>query len=408
MSNIKDKYPKLNYWLNNNLLINYIWYVVPLFAGLLKTVFDPCNNYLIYKGVFYHTLRKTNLYDFYPTEFADKNHYGIIYSLIIAPFTFLPNAVSIVIYQAIQLYLLNYVIRKLPLSALKQNLLLLFILLEALANCQNVQINTFIAFVMVGAYVWIHNKQEMKAAFVTMLGFFVKLYGIVGLGLFFFVKRKPIYILALIGSSIILYLLPLFITNFDFLNQSYLDWFVELQSKNGTNSDLENIHQNMSAIGFFMKISRNNTFNILYIVLPAFIFQLLPLVRYKLFQHQAFQMKYLASLMMFIILFNTATETSTFIIGTTGAGIWWLNNETYTSKKILWFMAFVLFLGTISTTDLVPKYFNVEVVRKYSLKAFPYLIVWCCCIYQLVFSKFDVEPKKNLCEYKNNHCNSCL
>ena len=381
---------KINQLLHNTLWVNIIWYVVPLVAGLIKAI-QGANNYTIYKGVYYHTLRKTNLFDFYPNEYIDKNHYGIVFSLLIAPFTLLPDWLAILAYQTAQLFGLNYVIRKLPIAEYKHNILILFLLFEAIANCQNVQFNTFIAFVLVGAYVWIHNQNEFKAAFITMLGFFVKLYGIVGLGLFFFVKNKIKYILYLTLSTIILYLLPLLLTDFTFLNQSYIDWFVELKSKNGTNSDLGNTHQNMSAVGMFMKITQNNAFNVLYIVLPAFILQIMPVVRWKLLQDKVFQMHYLASLMLFIILFNTATEASTHIIGATGVGIWWLNQRDFKSLNLLIFIAFVFFLGTISTTDLVPRYFNVEIVRKYSLKALPYLIVWFICMYQLVLGKFTTE-----------------
>ncbi len=383
---------RINYFLQQSKWVNVIWYLIPLFAAFLKT-FNEVNNYLIYKGVYFHTLAKKNLFNFYPQEYADKNHYGIVFSLIIAPFTFLPDWLAVLCYQALQLFGLNYVIRKLPISIPKQNALLLFLLFEAISNCQNVQFNTFIAFIMVGAYVWIYKHDEFKAAFVTMLGFFVKLYGIVALGLFFFVKRKPKYILYLVLSSIIIYFIPLLVTDLKFINQSYIDWYVELQSKNGTNSELDNIHQNMSALGIFMKVTRNSTFNLLYIVIPAFVLQIIPMIRYKLFQNNVFQMHYLASLMMFIILFNTATESSTHIIGATGVGIWWLNQKNYKSTKMLVFIAFVFFLGTISTTDLVPHYFNVEIVRKYSLKAFPYLIVWCICIFQLVLEKFTLKTK---------------
>jgi Glycosyltransferase family 87 len=383
---------KINQLLNNKLWINIIWYVVPLLAAFFKAI-HSANNYLIYKGVYVHTRQKTNLFDFYPTEYADKNHYGIVFSLLIAPFTLLPDWLAILAYQAAQLFGLNYVIRKLPIAEYKHNILLLFLLFEAVANCQNVQFNTFIAFVLVGAYIWIHNQNEFKAAFITMLGFFVKLYGIVGLGLFFFVKNKVKYVLYLALSTLILYLLPLIITDFNSLNQSYIDWFVELKSKNGTNSDLLNIHQNMSAVGIFMKVTQNNAFNILYILIPAFILQIIPIIRWQLFQDKTFQMLYLASLLMFIILFNTATETSTHIIGATGVGIWWMNQQDFKSRNMLIFMAFVFFLGTLSTTDLVPKYFNIEIVRKYSLKALPYLIVWFICIYQLILGKFKNAVK---------------
>ncbi len=371
--------------------IRCIWYVIPLLAVLIKALQGPLNNYLIYKGVFYHTLQKTNLYYYYPSKYFDKNHYGILFSLVIAPFTLLPDIVSVILYQAIQLFALQAVIRLLPMVESRKNALLLFLLFDAIANCQNVQTNTFIAFVMVGSYIYIYTKQEAKAAFLTILGFFIKLYGIVGLGLFFFVKRKPRYILFLLLSAVVCYCLPLFITNFKFINQSYVDWWVELGHKNGTNSDEQNVHQNMSAIGFFMKLTGRQAFNMTYVVIPAFVLQLLPMIRRRLFHNTQFQLHYLASLMMFIILFNTATETSTYIIGATGAGIWWLTQKKSTSTAMIVFVLFVFLAGTLSTTSLVPSYVNYDIFRKYSLKSIPYLMVWCICIYQLILSKFEAE-----------------
>lgn len=372
--------------LHNDNSVNVLWFLLPLIATLIQTYYEGgINNYLIYKNVYFNTLKGHDLFASYPELYIDKNHYGIVYSLLIAPFTYLPDRIAIILYQFAQLYCLHFVLRKLPIGNIKQNYLLVFLIFEAIANCQNVQTNTFIGFIFVGTYVNIINRHEWKAAFLILLGFLVKIYGIIGLGLFFFIKNKLRFIVWFIIIGIGLYYLPLLITNASFIKASYISWFVELGDKNGTNIALDNPHQNMSAIGIVMKVLQNNQFSVLYIVIPAFLLQIIPLIRYKLFQEPIFQMKYLASLMLFAILYSSSTETSTHIIGAIGMGIWWLTSEDYKSKKMLYFMAFCFFIGTISTTDLVPEFFNRDLIRKYSLKALPYWIVWFICIYQLMF-----------------------
>jgi hypothetical protein len=372
--------------------VNLLWYALPLVATIIQTLYDNgYNNYTIYKYVYYHTLECKDLYEYYQNSYIDKNHYGILFSLIIAPFSYMPDQLAIVLYQLVQLYCLHFVIRKLPLDLVKQNILLLFLIAEAIANCQNVQTNTFIGFVIVGVYISIINAKEYKAALLIMLGFFVKIYGIVALGLFFFVKNKFKFIIGLIASTCLFYFLPLLITNIDFINATYLSWFRELSLKNGANIDLNNQNQNMSAIGIVMKVLQNNSFNVLWIILPAFILQIIPLIRYKLWNNTIFQMKYLATLLLFVILYSSSTETSTHIIGAIGLGIWWLTSENYKDKKMLYFILFCFFLGTISTTDLVPSYFNSQIVRKYALKALPYWIVWFICIYQLLLNSFQAS-----------------
>lgn len=383
---------RISILLNKNLYVSLIWFVIPLVATFIQTFYDNgINNYLIYKYVYLHTLEKKNLFAHYPSEYFDLNHYGILFSLIIAPFYYMPDRLAILIYQFLQLLGLHYVIRRLPFSEFKQNILLLFLLFEAIANCQNIQTNTFIGFIFVGAYVAITNKSELKAAFLIILGFLVKIYGIVALGLFFFVEKKVKFILGLLLFTVVLYFLPLLITDLDFLHQSYVSWFRELSVKNGSNTDLNNEHQNMSAIGIVMKVLQNNKFNILWIILPAFVLQIAPLLNFSFFRNTIFQLRYLAALMLFTILYSSSTETSTHIIGAIGMGIWWLTQKDYKSKNMLVFIVCCFFLGTISTTDLVPNYFNVEIVRKYSLKALPYWIVWFICIYQLIRFKAHKE-----------------
>lgn len=385
---INTIFNKAHQLLGMNKVVAAIWFVIPLIATYYQTI-KPAwhNNYLIYKGVFVHTLHQTNLYSFYPSEYFDKNHYGILFSLVIAPFYYLPDWLGIMLYQALQLFALYSIIRVLPLQMKKQNALLLFLLFEAIANCQNIQTNTFIAFAIIAAFVWIYHHQEAKAAFIIAFSFLIKLYGIVGLGLFFFVKRKPQFVLYGLISLLVLFCLPMLITSPQFNVQSYVDWWLELQGKNETNANLNNIHQNLSVLGMATKISGNLHFNYLFIIVPAFILQCFPLLRWRMYS-PLFQLKYLSSLLLFLVLFNTATEASTYIIGASGVGIWWLTSSNVSSKKMLALILFVFIAGTLSTTDLVPQYINYELARKYSLKAFPYLIVWCICVYQLCLYDF--------------------
>ena len=71
--------------------ISLIWLIVTFAAILPKFFRDKFNNYLIYKNVFWHVVHQTTLYTEYPAEYFDRNHYGPIFSLVIAPFAVLPD-----------------------------------------------------------------------------------------------------------------------------------------------------------------------------------------------------------------------------------------------------------------------------------------------------------------------------
>ena len=70
-----------------------IWMVLAL-VGMLK-YHRSDNNFLIFRGVFWHTWQQTSLYAAYPAEYFDVNHYGPLFSLIIAPFALLPHWVGL-------------------------------------------------------------------------------------------------------------------------------------------------------------------------------------------------------------------------------------------------------------------------------------------------------------------------
>ena len=76
----------------NYRFITALWFGLSLVA-VLQTAFRPekHNNYLIFKGVFWHTIQQLPLYVPYPEEYFDMNHYGIFFSGIIAPFAVLPR-----------------------------------------------------------------------------------------------------------------------------------------------------------------------------------------------------------------------------------------------------------------------------------------------------------------------------
>ena len=378
----------------NSRFVNLVWYLLPLAAIAIKALSGkPINNFLIYKGVFYHTVAQVNLYDLYPSEYFDRNHYGILFSLIIAPFCFLPPILSVVLYQGAQLLGLHLIIRKLPITMVRQNAMMLFLLVENITHAQNSQTNIFIAFVLLGAWVYIYSKKNASAAIFIMVGFFVKLYGIVGLGLFFFVRYKIRFIAWLLLSFIILFYLPIIITDVDFIHQSYIDWWTELKDKNISNIDLSNIHQNLSMIGFITRCLKLETISNLWIILPAFVLQLLPLLRWRLWQNTVFQLHYLSSLMLFIVLFNTATESSTYVIGACGVALWWVTSVKPLITQVVLLVLGVFIFGTLSTTDLVPKSLNHGFFRLYAVKALPYFLVWVHIIKNLSLSLFD---SKNL------------
>ena len=45
-------------------IVSLLWFLLPAMAGFLKWKNNSINNYYIFKGVFFHTIDKVNLYNF--------------------------------------------------------------------------------------------------------------------------------------------------------------------------------------------------------------------------------------------------------------------------------------------------------------------------------------------------------
>ena len=97
--------------------ITFLWFALAM-ATIIQNVFirGKYNNYLIFKGVFWHTIEKLPLYVEYPEEYFDLNHYGILFSGIVAPFAILPNTLGVTLWILANSFFLYWAIRQLPLK----------------------------------------------------------------------------------------------------------------------------------------------------------------------------------------------------------------------------------------------------------------------------------------------------
>src|SRR5699024_4531436 len=115
--------------------IYLIYLAIAILSALAKYGRGPLkyNNYLIFKNVFYNTIHENNLYAEYPELYFDKNHYGIIFSALIAPFTLFPDWLGMVVWNLANVGLFIYAIQNLPVSK-KQKAFFAWICLQELIN----------------------------------------------------------------------------------------------------------------------------------------------------------------------------------------------------------------------------------------------------------------------------------
>ena len=218
------------------------------------------------------------------------------------------------------------------------------------------------------------REREGTAAFLVMLGTFVKLYGIVGLAFFFFSRHKARFAMWLAVWAAVFFVLPMAISSPEYIVGQYKAWWVSLTEKNADN--MFSGGQNQSLLGLVRKISRCPSYSDLWLIVPGLAAFALPYLRRGQWRHEAFRCAFLASTLLFVVLFSTGSESSTYIIALTGAALWYVKAPWQRSRLDVALMVFAFILTSMSPSDLFPAYLRKHYVQPYALKALPCVLIW--------------------------------
>lgn len=364
-----------------------LWLLLPVVAALIKI--NRCNNFLIFKYVFWHTWEQVSLYAPYPDCYFDTNHYGPFFSIVVAPFAVLPHPLGLLFWDVLMVVALFCSIRKLPMEQGKQIFIYWFCAHELLTALFMSQFNIAIAAIIVATYYCIEKEKDVTAALFIMIGTFVKLYGIVGLAFFFFSKHKIRFVLALLGWAAVCFVLPMLISSPEYIVGQYKEWYVSLSGKN-----MENMFSNMqnqSLLGLVRKISHVSTYSDLWLIVPGILAFCYPYLRIKQYKNLAFRYAFLASVLMFVVLFSTGSESSTYIIALLGVAIWYVTAPWERNRWDVALMVFAFILTSMSPSDLFPAYIRKNFVQPYALKALPCVLVWFKLIYEMATKDYVLK-----------------
>lgn len=374
--------------IENNKIVASIWFGLVAIALLNAVIEGAYNNFIIFKQSFFHLKNNTNLYLEYINEYKDHYYYSPSFAVLVIPFAFLPNLVAPFAWGFFDAGILYYAIRKLPIKAKYQNFILLFSANEMMNASANLQSNGIMAATIILSFVYLIQQKEAASARMILLGFFIKLYSITGLAFFFFSKQKIKFILYFIIWALVIAALPLLVTSPAHLIQSYHEWFVALSLK--SNFDITvSMHQNMVDITLQGMVKR--IFNLpqlvkWYFIIPALIIFGAQYLWHQYFTHPIYQMYILCSVLLFIIVFNTGTESPTFIIGVPAICLWYTLQEK--TKWINAIFIISIFFSSFSYSDIFTPWLRTQIMMPYALKALGCFIIWVVIAVQIFTKQF--------------------
>ncbi len=381
--------------------IFFVWTFLGALYGIIKVGIGKYNNYKIFKYVYWHAIEGQPLYAEYPAEYYDVNHYGIIFSAIIAPFALLPDWLGIVFWVALNTVLLFYAIKALPLSHNQKVFIYWFALIELMTAQGVQQFNISVAAFLVLAFALVEKKKDFWAACVIMLGAMVKIYPLAGLAFFFFSKNKGKLVVSCIFWGAIFFILPmLYTTGPEYVLSQYVEWAERLQVKSKLNMFAQS--QNISLVGLVRKLSGNPSYSDLWLMIPGLILFFIPYTRLSQYKYLCFRMMFLASVMLFLVLFSSGSEGGGYVIAMIGVALWYLCSPSPHKKYNFYLLIFTLVMVAVSSTELVPPFIRKNFIVPYVFKAWSCIVVWFTICYEMIFLDFkesDTRLRNSIVEF---------
>lgn len=342
------------------------------FDGYEQT-YTQYNNYIIFKNSFEHLKSNQDLYIHYPEKQWDLYKYTPTFSAFFGIFAVFPDSLGLFLWNLINVILIFYGIYLLPkLTQPQKAFACLILIFELLTSIQNEQSNGMMAGLMVLTFVFLERKQLFWATFCIVFSFYIKFFSIVGIILFLFYPNKLRAVAYFIFWLSILFLAPFIFIDweqYEFLLKSYFNMLSEDHSASYGYSVMGWLHT-------WFGISINK----FVVVVIGGLMLISPLWKFKLYRNYDYKFLMLISVLIWVVIFNHKAESPTFIIAMLGVTLWfiWTTNNTFT--KILFLFAFVF--TSLSPTDLFPSYVNENLVKPYTLKAVPCILIWFYILYQ--------------------------
>lgn len=163
-----------------------------------------------------------------------------------------------------------------------------------------------------------------------VLGTLTKIYGIVGLAFFLFSKRKLYFLWGILFWAFVLFVVPMFYTSPQYVFDSYKEWISILVVKDDVNE--LSFYQNISLLGMVRKITHAVEYSDMWLIIPGIVLFLLPYLRIGQYENRNFRLSFLASVLLFMVLFSTGTEECGYVGALIGVGIWYISTPTYKNR----------------------------------------------------------------------------
>lgn len=348
------------------------------------------NNFVIFRQSLFHLLEHKNLHLGYPNEYFDLFLYHPTFCILFSPFSFLPLPVSLVLWTVGCAVVLFFGIKSLPISYENKLFFWWFILVELVTSLHGQQTNPIIAALGLFTFTYLEKDKQKWAALFPVLAFCIKGYGLIFAALFLFYPKRGQYILYSVLWLILLAFLPLPVVGTDHFVQIYKDWAACLVSDHKVNFGF-------SIMGlmkvWWPALTDNGVMRIQYAGLLLFGITWIWNLSKGTFHQKNRRLLLLGYASLWVIMFNHAAESPTYVIAVQGVILFYIvNKKQYVPWPKILIILVVLFT-MLAPTDVYPLSWRRDFIQPNLIKVIPCFLVWLVLQVQLLLNeKNTLDP----------------
>jgi hypothetical protein len=363
-----------------NLVLLYV--VAWLLVGLKVAFLDSYDNYLCFKFSHFHLLKNQDLYLMYPHEYHTEYNYSPFFSFFMGLFAYFPNWFGILIWNLFNTIPFLYAFHKMPLADKQKKFFYLFCLVEFITAAENVQTNATVTALILLVFINQQKGNTTLASLFFVFGFFFKIY-VLTAGVFFLIyPKKGAFIWKSLCWGLLFFLIPLTVISWDQLLFLHQSWLERLQA--------QAIRDALSLLGivnkYFSAFIKQE-----WVMLAGTVAVLAVLFKKLLYTDLGMQLRYLACILLFTIVFNPGVESPSYIIAVAGAAIWYVLQPRKSWEKILITLVFIF--TCLSPTEIFPRFIREKFLNPYHIKAIPIILAWVVIMFELFRYSPSTEKK---------------
>ena len=351
------------------ILACYLLLAVVTYLQFVSIGASSYNSFIIFREGFPHLIQHQNLHVEYPTLYYDLFLYHPAFTVFFLPFSYPPVEIGLGLWLVFSAWFIFWAIKKLPITDEQKIFMWWFCFIEVNTSLHNVQTNTTVAGLCLLTFACLERRHWFWAAMCAALLFCIKGYGVIVAAMFLFYPQKQKTIGYFILCLAVLSLLPLPFVGLSRWLEIYQEWYVCLQTDRKINIGL-------SLMGVLDLIFPNKV-NILSIQLFGIMALGITILRFwlgELYQNIKNRVYLLAYLLVWVIVFNHAAESASYIIAIVGVSLWYAFSERTLADRIL--VVFVFFFSVLAPFDLYPSSWRAHFFVPFRIKAVGCIFVW--------------------------------